>query len=207
VCHAAAGIALASGTRMRAPLQITFRGVSRSDALERYVRTKAEKLERFSGRIVGCHVMIETPHRHSTRGRQHRVRIDLFLPGGELVVGRAPPARRTMQRDLYASIDAAFDESKRQVEDHVRTHRGDVKRKEDPYQRGRVGKLYTYEGFGFIATAEEYEVYFHRNSVLHDGFERLSIGTRVRFVEEDGEKGPQASTVVILHSRRGPNFE
>jgi len=33
---------------------------------------------------------------------------------------------------------------------------------------------------------------------LNDDFDRLEIGTGVRFVEEPGEEGPQASTVQIV---------
>lgn len=182
---------------MQTPLQITFRGVPSTEPIESYVRRRADKLERFFDRITGCHVMIETPHRHKRHGHHHRVRIDLIVPGDELVVAR-DPAERKVNEDLYASIDAAFDDAQRLLEDHVRTQRGDVKPRVAPSRHGRVAKLYTYEGYGFIEPPEGGEIYFHRNSVLNDGFGRLAIGTRVRFVEEDGVKGPQASTVAIV---------
>jgi cold shock CspA family protein len=35
------------------------------------------------------------------------------------------------------------------------------------------------------------EIYFHRNAVLDGAFDRLSIGSEVAFVEEEGEKGPR----------------
>ena len=181
---------------MQTPLQITFRNMTSSEPLESYVRTRADKLERFSDRITGCHVMIDRPHRHKRHGQHHRVRIDLVVPGEEIVVTR-DPAERKGQEDLYASIDAAFDDAQRLLEDHVRVQRGDVKARETPSRHGRVVKLYSYEGYGFIETQEGEEVYFHKNSVLDQGFDRLAIGTHVRFVEEAGERGPQASTVAI----------
>lgn len=182
---------------MQTDLQITFRGITTSEAIESYVRSRAEKLERFSERITGCHVMIETPHRHKRHGHHHRVRIDLVVPGNELVVTR-DPAERKNNEDVYASIDAAFDDAQRLLEDHVRTQRGDVKRREEHTLHGRVAKLYTHEGYGFLETREGEEVYFHKNSVLNGGFERLQIGTRVRYAEEQGDNGPQASTVAIV---------
>jgi len=182
---------------MQTPLQITFRGIAASDPIETYVRTRADKLERFAERITGCHVMIETPHRHKKHGHHHRVRIDLAVPGDELVVTRDPDARKE-QEDLYASIDAAFDDAQRLLEDHVRRQRGDVKARETPSRHGRVAKLYSYEGYGFLETPEGESIYFHQNSVLDHGFGRLAIGTRVRFVEEAGDEGPQASTVAIV---------
>ncbi len=60
-----------------------------------------------------------------------------------------------------------------------------------------VARLDRGGGFGFLATADGREIYFHRNSVLDDGFEKLDAGMRVAFAEEQGEKGPQASTVRI----------
>jgi ribosomal subunit interface protein len=181
---------------MQTPLQIAYRGITRTETIDEYVRTRAEKLQRFSSRITGCRIMIEIPHRHKRHGHHHHVRIDLAVPGNELVVTR-DPAERKGQEDLYASIDAAFDDAQRLLEDHVRTQRGDIKSRGTPSQHGRVVKLYSYEGYGFLATPAGDEVYFHRNSVLDDAFNRLAIGTRVRFVEESGEKGPQASTVAI----------
>lgn len=182
---------------MQTPLQITFRGIAPSEPIESYVRTRADKLERFFDRITGCHVMIETPHRHKRHGHHYRIRIDLVVPGDELVVKR-DPAERKDQEDLYASIDAAFDDAQRILEDHVRLQRGDVKPREAPSRHGRVSKLFAYEGYGFLATPEGEEIYFHKNSVLHHAFDRLAIGTRVRFVEEAGDQGPQASTVAIV---------
>jgi ribosomal subunit interface protein len=168
-----------------------------SDAVEAYVRARASKLERFSDRITGCHVVVEIPHRHKLHGQHQCVRIDLIVPGGEIVITR-DPSQRKVTEDLYASIDAAFDDAKRLLEDHVRTLRHDVKSHEEHARHGRVKKLFAYEGYGFLESPEGDEVYFHRNSVLHGGFNRLELGSRVRFVQEDGEKGPQASTVVLL---------
>jgi ribosomal subunit interface protein len=181
---------------MQTPLQVTFRGIPSSERVETYVRTRATKLERFYDRITGCHVTLETPHRHKQNGRHHCIRIELIVPGEELVVRRDPPERK-QQEDLYASIDAAFDDAQRLLEDHVRMQRGDVKPRESPSRYGRVTKLYAYEGYGFLEVPGAGEIYFHRNSVLNDGFDRLTIGTRVRFVEEAGDDGPQASTVAI----------
>lgn len=181
---------------MQTDLQITFRGINPTEAIDTYVRTRASKLERFFDRITGCHVVLDLPHKHKRHGKHLCVRIDMVVPGGELVIAR-DPAENRQHEDLYASIDDAFDDAQRVLEDHVRTQRGDVKSPDSPSRHARVAKLFTYEGYGFLQTLEGGEIYFHRNSVLNGGFDRLSIGTRVRFVEEDGDKGPQASTVAI----------
>jgi cold shock CspA family protein len=64
-----------------------------------------------------------------------------------------------------------------------------------------VSKLFTEEGYGFLQdTSTGREVYFHRNSVTNDDFERLKVGSGVRFKETTGEMGPQATTVQLLDS-------
>ncbi|HXX67505.1 MAG TPA: HPF/RaiA family ribosome-associated protein [Polyangiaceae bacterium] len=182
---------------MQLPVQVTFRDMPRSDAIEAYVRKHAAKLETFSARITACHVALEAPHRHQQSGRHYRVRIDLAVPRGEVVVSHAPEDDATNE-DAYAAIDEAFDRVVRRLEEHVRRQRGEVKSREEPYQDGRVCKLWSYEGYGFIEAPDGGEIYFHRNSVLNQAFDRLKVGSTVRFIEEAGDKGPQASTVTLV---------
>jgi ribosomal subunit interface protein len=111
---------------MQAPIQISFRDIPHSDAIETYVRRRAAKLETFSDRITGCYVVVEAPHRHQHQGRHFRVRAELTVPGGQVVASHAPdddPANE----DAYAAIDDAFDRLGRRLEDYVRRQRGDVK--------------------------------------------------------------------------------
>jgi ribosomal subunit interface protein len=107
---------------MQTPLQITFRNIQKSDAVESYVRERAAKLERFCPRITGCHVALEAPHRHKKHGHHFRVRIDLAIPGDELVVSRDQAAKKNHE-NLYAAVDAAFDGAKRMIDDHVQRQR------------------------------------------------------------------------------------
>lgn len=181
---------------MNTPLQITFRHLPQSDAIESYVRSKAEKLERFHGRVTGCHVIIDTPHLHKRHGHHYRITVDVVVPGDEIVVTRDPDQDKNLE-DVFASIDAAFDDAQRRIEDSVRTHRGQVKAQEPEAKVGRVVRLFAEERYGFV-DAEGYDVYFHANSVLHGAFDRLAVGARVRFVEEAGERGPQASSLRVL---------
>jgi ribosomal subunit interface protein len=186
---------------MQTPLQITYRHLDPSDSLSDHIRAEAAKLEEFFERIIGCHVAVEVPHRRHRTGRHYRVRVDLIVPGEEIVVGRDPP-EHFQHTDPYLAVNESFDAAQRQLQDYVRRISQNVKRHEEQRPIGRVLRLDLERGYGFLETADGREIYFHRNSVLNDGFERLEVGTPVRFVEEMGEKGPQASTVVIAgHSR------
>jgi ribosomal subunit interface protein len=182
---------------MSLPIRITFRDMDPSDAIAQYVQERATKLDTFAARIIGCHVAVEMPHRHQRTGRHFRVRIDLTVPGAELVVGNTQ-SEDTTNEDAYAAVDEAFDRLGRRLEDWIRRQREDVKPHSTEYRRARVSKLWTYEGFGFLETPDGDEIYFHQNSVLDQAWNKLAIGSEVRFIEELGEKGPQASTVAMI---------
>jgi ribosomal subunit interface protein len=88
-----------------------------SDAVEAHVERCAAKLERLCDRIVACRVMVEEPHRHHLRGKRFHCRIDIIVPGDELVVGRNPP-ENLQHEDMHAAIDEAFDDAERLVVDY-----------------------------------------------------------------------------------------
>jgi ribosome-associated translation inhibitor RaiA/cold shock CspA family protein len=178
---------------MQLPVQITFRNVPRSNAVEAKIRERASKLDTYYDRITGCHVTVEAPHRHHHQGKLFQVGIELVLPGTELVVNRAAQEHHAHE-DVFVAVRDAFDAARRQLEDYARRQRADTKVHPEP-THGRVSRLFP--EYGFIATPDDREIYFHRNSVLGDAFDNLAIDTPVRFAEEEGEEGPQASTVRV----------
>jgi cold shock CspA family protein len=175
------------------PLEITFRGMDRSVALEDSIRERAVGLARF-GSLLGCRVVVESPHRRHRQGQVYHVRVRLTLPGAERVVRRDPPEHHAHE-DPYVAVRDAFDAARRQVEDFVREQRGATK-SHAAQDRGEVVRLVPERDHGFIRSGDGREIYFHRNSVLHGGYDRLQVGSEVRYSEEQGEEGPQASTVV-----------
>ena len=177
---------------MEVPLKITAHDIPLSDAVETEIREKVAKLESYYGRITSCHVVVGAPVRYShDKEGLYNVSIDLNVPGTELVVNRkAGP-------DLLVALRDAFNAARRQLEDYVRRQRGDVKTREVP-PHAKVKRLFPREGYGFLETPDGREIYFHRNSVMDPGFEHVEIGTEVRFAEEEGEEGPQASTVHLV---------
>lgn len=205
---------------MNWPLQITFRRTKPTPEVEDWIREEAEKLNTFYTRVLACRVAVEVPHRHRRKGDSYHVRIDVKVPGGEVVVNREPSRATEMrhlgegaaskqleldaaQKSLRAAIKSAFRTAERRLQDYARYQRGDVKMHELPAE-GLVSKLVPEEGYGFLTTNDGREIYFHENSVLNEAFSHLQVGTAVIFVEEQGEKGPQASTVRILEEHTSP---
>lgn len=106
---------------MQTPLQITIRDIPPSEALETHIRDKANKLEEFFNHIMSCRVVVEMPHKHHRQGKQFNVRLDIGVPGGEIVVNR------DHAEDVYVALRDAFDAAKRQLEDYARKLHGNVK--------------------------------------------------------------------------------
>jgi cold shock CspA family protein/ribosome-associated translation inhibitor RaiA len=199
------------------PLQISFRNMKTSIAVEARVRQEAAKLQTFYQGIMRCRVVIDLPHQHRRKGDLFRVRIDLTVPGEEIVVGHEPSLEASLRRvdvekrsksaeahaahkDIYVVIRDAFKEARRQLQDYRRRALGQTKIHES-MPAGRVSKLFPDKDCGFLETADGREVYFHRHSVLNHGFDRLKVGSNVSFIEERGEKGAQASTIRPLRIR------
>lgn len=178
---------------MKLPLQVSFRHMEHSDAIEAIVREKAGRLDKFAGHIMSCRVVVEPSGKHHLHGNMYQVRLDITLPGGAIAVTHES-SQHTAYKEIAVAVRDTFDSARRQLEDTARRQRGAVKAHETA-PHGRVSKLFPEEGYGFIETPDGREIYFHRNSVLHEGFDHLQIGTEVTFVEEEGKKGPQASTV------------
>lgn len=189
---------------MRLPLQITFRHMDPSPALEARIRERAEELDQFFDRITSCRVVVESRHKRHQQGTLFAVRIDLTVPGSEIVVGRDPDANHAHE-DAHVAVRDAFDAARRRLEDHARHRRGAVKLHAVP-DHGRIARLLPDRDCGFIVTAAGDEIYFHRNSVAGSAFDKLEVGAEVRFVAQHSEsaEGLQASTVVPLGKHHLP---
>ena len=189
---------------MEKPLDITFRHMDPSSAVEERIREKVDELERFFDRIVGCRVVVEQDHRHHRQGNLFRIRLDIALPGKEVVINRKGPKNQAHQ-DIYVAIRDAFAAAKRQIEDHARIRRGKVKTHEVP-PHGRVQRIDREQGFGFIEMVDGREIYFHRNSVVNGEFDGLEVGSEVRLTvdEKGGDGGPQATTVQLIGKHHLP---
>lgn len=111
---------------MRIPLEIVFRNMDRSDAIEARVQEKAEHLERLSENITRCRVAVEAPHRHHHRGKLYKVGIEIGVPGKQLVINHSGPIDHAHE-DVYVAIRDAFAAAMRRLEDHLRIRRGNVK--------------------------------------------------------------------------------
>jgi ribosomal subunit interface protein len=106
---------------MKLPLQIILRDIAQSEAVETAIREKVDKLDQFYPHIMSCRVTVEMPGKHKNQGKDFAIRIDITVPGSEIVVNKEHG------EDIYVVLRDAFDAAKRQLEDYGRKQRGDVK--------------------------------------------------------------------------------
>jgi len=197
---------------------ITFRGLDRSEALESEIHARVRKLARYYRSIMGCDVLVEFSQRRHAIGNHYHVRVGLAVPGEELVVAHDASLHATAQdtstergrkadeadperKHARVAVHEAFDIARRRLQDYARRQRGTVK---VPVRQphGPVAQLFPADGYGYIKAEDGREVYFQKSSVLKHAFDSVTVGSQVSFVEEPGERGPQASTVKLLNPRR-----
>jgi cold shock CspA family protein len=185
-----------------------------SAELEAEILDRISRLEKFYEGLVSCRVLVEVPHRHRRDGRHFHVTIELTVPNGEAIVISHEPSLHGPLKDTGSAehlkgsetdavrrygrvaVHDAFNLARRRLQDFARRQRKAVKSHEMP-AHGVVAEISPVEGFGFIE-ADGKHIYFNRSSVLDAAFDQLAVGKAVAFVEEKGEKGPQASTVRML---------
>ena len=179
--------------------EIKFHDVDRSTWVESYIGERVQRLERFADGITSCHVTLTQEQASHNKGNKYSVMVEVRLPPNHDLAVRKLKDIRDMPTQLPALINLAFGAIERQLKKTAALRRYEEKRRMDGEQpHGMVEKLFA-EGYGFIRTVDDdRQYYFHRNSVLHDDFERLAVGTEVRFSAEEGDKGPQASSVQIV---------
>ena len=182
---------------MQMPLEISYRDVEKTDHIESLVRQKVAKLEQICDYMISCRVAIEQSQQRQQTGNPYRVRIIVRVPPEHEMVVTRVSAKEDREEPLPTVIRKAFEAMRRQLQELVELQRAEVKNHPETEVSALVEKIFPQDDYGFLKTLDGRQVYFHRNSVLHGEFERLEIGTGVRYTEELGEKGPQATTVEI----------
>ena len=183
---------------MQVAPEVIFKDIDRTPWVESYVAERLGHLEKFSPDITRCHVTVAREHGSHRKGNRYSVMVEVRVPRQHDLAVRKQRQIRDMQTQLPAIINEAFGAIEKQLKKTVALRRHEEKM-HDGEPRGLVEKLFAAEGYGFIRTVDGgRQFYFHRNSVLHDDFARLSVGTEVRFNPEQGDEGPQASSVQIV---------
>jgi cold shock CspA family protein len=188
---------------LQVPLEIAFHNIPSIPWAEEEIRSRVAKLERLYDRLVACRVRVDQRADNSNHTIPPVVRIELGVPGKDLVVSHEPehlqnkfqsPDLRTAIAEAFRIAELRLTQHKDALTDRARpTHQNDVSHQ----FLGQIAEIDPAGEFGFILTKEGGMLYFHRNSVLSGDFTALKRGDEVHYVEEAGDTGPTASKVRV----------
>jgi cold shock CspA family protein len=187
---------------MQTQPQVSFDDIPVDESVRDAALEHIDQLEHLYGRITGCHVVVAQPHRHHRLGRLYSVRVDVRVPGSEIVVNRDHHLDHAHE-DVHVALRDAFAAARRRLEDHARRLRG-VEKAHVPRAQGRISQIFPLQGYGFIETPDGREIYFHRHAVSDHDFRLIDVDSPVFYTEEEGNDGPQAAFVQLVHPHGQP---
>ncbi|MFM9024811.1 MAG: HPF/RaiA family ribosome-associated protein, partial [Planctomycetaceae bacterium] len=142
---------------MQTQPQVSFDDLPIDEAVRDAALDHVAQLERLTDRITGCHVVVAQPHRHHREGRLYAVRVDLVVPGVEIVVNRDHHLDHAHE-DVFVALRDSFLAARRRLEDHLRRLSG-FEKFHRPRARGRISQFFPLQGYGFIEAADGREIY------------------------------------------------
>lgn len=182
---------------------IAYRNLDSSPAVEEIVARRIEALERISDRITGIDVTIEAPQKRKLHGRVFRVHLNLHVPGPDLAVSREV-SQGSARDDVLLAVNRAFSAAEKALKKQKKTMAAVEVKHHPPVLHGEITAIEPELGYGYVRADDGREVYFQRDGLTSDDWDRLGTGTRLRFREMEGEKGPFATGVTVVDGR-GPS--
>lgn len=173
--------------------------MSSSPELDALTRAYVEDLEQVCDHVTSCRVAIEKEQVISRTGRPYRVRLDITVPPGHELIVDEGTSEGSTDEAVTQTLKSAFKKARRQLRDLAAQQRDEVKTHPEQQLVAIVEKLF--EDHGFLRTVDGREIYFHRNSVVNEGFDDVQVGDGVAYTEDLHREGAHASTVRVVDAR------
>lgn len=170
---------------------ISYRNIDPSPAVSELVTRRIGVLERISNRITGCEVTLDAPQKRKIHGRIFRARLNLHTPGPDFSVSREV-AQGSARDDLLLAVNRAFSAAEKHLKRQKKKMGGVEVKHHPPILHGKITLIEPELGYGYLRADDGREVYFQRDSLTSDIWNDLESGERLKFREQDGEKGPFA---------------
>ncbi len=177
--------------------KISFLNMDSSPAIEEHVRTRIAELEKYHPRIVGCDVVVAAAQGKQLTGREFEIRLTVRVPGPDIHVSGSY-GRSSAAEDVSLAVHQVFDSARRELKEQTRKMSGHDGKQHPPILHGTIDRLFAGEGYGFIRGDDGEDIYVGRDSLVAGDWDKLQVGSKVRFREQDGDKGPYAANVAIM---------
>ena len=175
---------------------IAYRNIDHSPAVEALVRRRIEMLERRDDRITGCDVTLEAPQKKQRHGSVYKVRLNLHMPGPDLSISREV-AQGSAQDDLMLAVNRAFSAAETALKKRKKTLAGIEVKHHPPVLHGQIAELEPELGHGWIRADDGRMVYFQRDSLTGNDWDKIAVGDEIEFSLMEGEKGSFAVNVTL----------
>lgn len=109
---------------MNTPLEISFKGLDKSLAIEAKIAERAAKLEKHFDRMTHCRVVVAAPHKHPHKGKTYEIKIDIGIPGAAPLIVSHESSVGQAQEDLKIALRDAFDAAGRRLDELVEKMNG-----------------------------------------------------------------------------------
>jgi cold shock CspA family protein/ribosome-associated translation inhibitor RaiA len=193
---------------MQRPLQLVFRDMDKSPHLENAIRARVTRLDHFHANIIGCRVVVEVPHRSAAGAKPElALSVEVEIAGRPLIVARDSETRRDAKNDQLAVVTHVFQAVERQLAGNADIIRNrEVKASAAAGETGMIVRLFPDQGYGFVEVRGAPDLYFTRQAVGGNKFDRLQVGTMVYLTRAtaEGPMGPQASSIDLLDGSSVP---
>jgi putative sigma-54 modulation protein len=97
---------------MTTPLEISFHGIDKSDAVEARIHEKFARLHGHFDRITHARVVISSPNRAGARAKMFNVTIDIGIPGQQPIV----IDNEGDHADVFIALREAFNAAQRKLD-------------------------------------------------------------------------------------------
>lgn len=192
---------------MEEPLEVSVTDIDKTEALESLIDERGERLERVCADLVSCHVAVSRPHEHQNSGSGYRVRVEARVPPNQQFISTEHSSHGDLHDQVETVVRRAFEAMERQLKEHSERVRDARRNQTDEEEApGIVLIIDKDKRFGIIKTVAGRDVYFNEGAVLNNDFDRIEIGTAVRYEDEPGDVGPRATVVQIVDKRGGALF-
>ncbi len=90
---------------MKPVVDVVYRDLDSSAALNEIITKKLEKLNRYTDQIVHSRVVLDTPHNHKHKGKQFRASIELDIKGHPVAITQDDESIHVAVRDAFSSAE------------------------------------------------------------------------------------------------------
>jgi cold shock CspA family protein/ribosome-associated translation inhibitor RaiA len=173
---------------------IIWRNIQRSEAVDAIIRKRIDAIEKFCPGAVGLRITLDAPQKPRHAGRGFDVRLHLEVPGPDLDVARTVRHGHAAA-DIVRAVNATFTALEKRIKESHRILDGQEVKHHPVLLHGEIVEIEPELGYGFLRADDGREVYFQKDGLVAGDWKGLEVGGRLRFREQDGEKGPFAVDV------------